>query len=220
MCVCVCCVLCRLLLGFPADCWTPDLVPAALSEALSASLTDALCVAALPAGWAPAVRLVLQRLRPDVIQVLSVAEEGETAACAARTLQEQVCTVYIHTHTYAHTRTHAHAHSVAQGGCTHATRYQDSPACTSWNPDEDNGMFVCLFVCACVCVCVCAQLPHLLSGTVAPREWLDTLQSALLALDLAPDDSTLLQTIVQVREEHTILTHADRYTQGHVHTPQ
>ena len=41
------------------------------------------------------------------------------------------------------------------------------------------------------------QLPHLLSGTVAPSSWLDLVEVALLALDLAPD-TQLLQAIIQV----------------------
>jgi hypothetical protein len=44
---------------------------------------------------------------------------------------------------------------------------------------------------------VLPQVPHLLSGTIAPSAWLDTLSAALLALDLALDND-LLQNMLQV----------------------
>lgn len=42
------------------------------------------------------------------------------------------------------------------------------------------------------------QLPHLLSGTIAPTEWLATLREGLLGLDLVPEDTQLLQGMLQV----------------------
>ncbi|KAF5833751.1 hypothetical protein DUNSADRAFT_9818 [Dunaliella salina] len=118
----------RLLYALPASLVQPQLVPPAISDTLAAVARDDVLCAALPPSWRPAALAVLSKLRPDVHEVLEVADEGDQAVQAAQQL------VY--------------------------------------------------------------QLPHLLSGTVAPASWLSLVEMALLALDLAPD-TQLLQAIIQ-----------------------
>ena len=81
-----------MLSSLPPEMLDPRLVPAGAADALAALARDALACSLLPAGTqAAAVRLVAGRLRPDVQQVLSAADEAEAALRKADTLIKQVC---------------------------------------------------------------------------------------------------------------------------------
>jgi hypothetical protein len=65
-------------------------VPAALLDAMAAVRRDEVLYTALPSWWAPATAGMLASLRPDVMEVLGVAREGQAAVNAAQQLQQQV----------------------------------------------------------------------------------------------------------------------------------
>lgn len=83
-------LIARCLRALPRDLWCPEVVPPAISDALAAVARDELLCTALPEGWREAVLPVLARLRPDVGQVLAVAEDGDKAVAAAQQLEAEV----------------------------------------------------------------------------------------------------------------------------------
>lgn len=167
------------------------MVPPAVSDVLAGLLTDELACQALPAGWREAALAAVERLRPDVPQMLGVADQGEGAVRAARQLEQEV-----RPEDASSSLTVAEDLASATFDADVATTLARKPKLT--------------FPAAAPCALshhgaprhgalVAAQLPHLLSGTVAPRAWLQVLACSLLALDLAPRDTALLETMVQVR---------------------
>lgn len=79
----------RLLASLPRGLWTPELVPAAITDTLAAVARDDVLCLLLP-GLRPAAQPLLACLRPDVQLLLDVAADGEAALSAADVLARQV----------------------------------------------------------------------------------------------------------------------------------
>jgi hypothetical protein len=84
------CVPCRLLSALPPDCWVAEVIPAIVTDTLGAVVQDGVLCAAMPAAFRAVALRVLAKLRPDVQQVLAVADQGQEAVNAARDLVQQV----------------------------------------------------------------------------------------------------------------------------------
>eukprot|EP00983_Pelagomonas_calceolata_P120268 1160690-Pelagomonas_calceolata.AAC.1 len=133
------------------------------------------CIAALA---------VLSKLRPDVDEVLEVADEGDRAV---QTAQQLVYQVRVCMCAYACLCVCMCACVPVWKDCGRPIRVQSGHTCCLALFPLRPGLSLVEM----------ALLPHLLSGTVAPASWLGLVEMALLALDLAPD-TQLLQAIIQV----------------------